>query len=275
VKRIAVWGLSACLASFLAATSGVGALRAQGSGGGTISGRVTLTDSSIGNPLIRMGMDPKCSELNAGKRVFNESVLRSADGGLANAFVDLEGKFASAPPPKGVVELVQRNCVYTPRVVGAVVGQTLRIVNKDALSHNVHSRSSHANDFNFTQPTAGLTRDIVLKGPDVMMRVGCDIHSWMATYIGVESHPYFAVTGSGGAFTIAGVPPGRYPIKVWHERFGTLTQMVTVAAGKTVNVTLTYTGKEKPVALERLPSIGPLVTVSPAAVSHGPHQHSS
>jgi hypothetical protein len=136
--------------------------------------------------------------------------------------------------------------MYTPRVVGARSGQTLKIVNTDPLVHNVHSHSTKGNTFNFTQPKAGMSNDVKLKGPDVVMRVGCDVHSWMVAYVGVEEHPYYDVSGTDGAFKIGGVPAGRYAIRVWHERFGQLTQMVTVAAGKTATVNFAYTGNEKP-----------------------------
>ena len=43
-------------------------------------------------------------------------------------------------------------------------------------------------------------------------------------YIGVVNHPYFAVTGSGGTFTLRDVPPGTYTIEAWHEKSGTQTQ---------------------------------------------------
>jgi len=52
-------------------------------------------------------------------------------------------------------------------------------------------------------------------------------------YIGVVSHPYFAVSGTGGTFEIANVPAGTYTIQTWHERFGSLTRPVRVTAGAT------------------------------------------
>jgi len=217
---------------------------AQG-GTGTITGHVKLTGPPPGNPIIRMGMDPMCAKQNAGKRPINEYVVVSDGGGLANAFVDLQGTFPNSPPPSAPVTLEQRNCVYTPRVIGARSGGSLRIVNDDPLLHNVHSGGA-TNPFNFSEQKAGASRDVKLKGPDVMMRVGCDIHSWMVAYVGVETHPYYAVSGADGTFKIANVPPGKRTIRVWHERFGPLTQTVNVAAGQTANVEFAYTGKEKP-----------------------------
>jgi hypothetical protein len=203
---------------------------------------VRLAGPSPGNPIIRMGVDPMCARVNAGKRLFHETVVRSADGGLANAFVDLEGTFPASPVPSTPVTLGQHHCVYAPHVIGARVGQILRITNDDALLHNVHSQSSRGNVFNFSEPQAGMTRDIVLEGPEVMMRVTCDVHSWMVAYVGVETHPYFAVSAADGSFRIEGVPPGRHTIRVWHERYGRLTQTVAVRSGKTAAVDFSYTG---------------------------------
>jgi hypothetical protein len=42
--------------------------------------------------------------------------------------------------------------------------------------------------------------------------------------------------------------PVTYSIRTWHERYGQLTQAVTVNAGKTTTVELAYTGKEQPAA---------------------------
>ena len=219
---------------------------AQAAGTGIIAGRVRLAGPSPGNPIIRMGVDPKCGSLNSGTRRLQEIVLRGPNGGLANAFVDLEGAFPASPLPKDVVTLDQRNCIYAPRVVGARVGQTLQVRNGDPLIHNVHGLSAGGNAFNFSQPSAGMVRNVELKTRDVMLRVKCDIHSWMVAYVGVEPHPYFAVSGADGAFTIAGVPPGRRTVRVWHERYGQLTQTVTVTAGKKSDVEINYTGTEKP-----------------------------
>ena len=68
----------------------------------------------------------------------------------------------------------------------------------------------------------------------------------MTAYIGVVSHPYFAVSDTGGTFAIASVPAGTYTIQAWHERYGSLARPVRVTAGTTTTVDIPYTGAEKP-----------------------------
>jgi plastocyanin len=214
--------------------------------GGTIKGRVRLTGKSPGNAVIRMGVDPMCGRMNAGKQVVNEQVVVSADGGLANAFVRLQGSFPRTTPPTQPVTIDQRACFYLPRVVGTQVGQTLQVRNSDPMLHNVHSLSNGTNGFNVGQPSAGMVYTFQLKQEEVMLRLKCDVHRWMTAYIGVVSHPYFAVSGTGGTFEIANVPVGTYTIQTWHERFGSLTRPVRVTAGATAIVDVPYTGEEKP-----------------------------
>ena len=222
------------------------ALAAQGAAMGTITGHVRLMSPAPPNPIVRMGADPQCSRAAGGKRVTQDIVLRSADGGLANAFVNLQGSFPATPVPTQSVVLDQRGCVFTPRVVGARVGQTIEVRNSDMTAHNVHSMSTKGNAFNTSQPLLGMVNKFPLKAEDVVMRVKCDIHSWMLAWVGAVPHPYFAVSGADGSFAIQRVPAGRHTIQVWHEAYGVLKMTVDVKAGQTATVDFSYTGKEKP-----------------------------
>ena len=73
-----------------------------------------------------------------------------------------------------------------------------------------------------------------------MVRFKCDFHGWMAAYVGVMSHPFFAVTDASGAFDLTGLPPGTYTLEAWHETFGTRTQEITIPAGGQQTVSLTF-----------------------------------
>jgi len=241
--------LTAC-AAVLMMTAGphVATPAAQAAATGTITGHVRLMSAAPANTIIRMGADPLCSRANARKRLTQEIVLRSADGGLANAFVDLQGSFPSTPAPAARVTIDQRGCIFVPRVVGARAGQTLQVTNSDPTGHNVHSLSTRGNQFNVSQPLTGMMSTFQLKNVDVVMRIKCDIHSWMVSYVGVVAHPYFGVSGESGTFRITGVPAGRHAIRVWHERYGRLTATVEVKAGATATVDFAYTGNEQPSA---------------------------
>ena len=239
--------LSTTLAVLVAGIGGVHSRPAAAQArGGTIKGRVRLTGKHPGNAVIRMGVDPMCGKMNAGKQVVQEQVVMSADGGLANAFVQLQGSFPRTAAPAQPVTIDQRACIYIPRVVGVQVGQALQVRNSDPMLHNVHSLSNGSNGFNVGQPVAGIVNTFQLKQEEVMLRLKCDVHRWMTAYIGVVAHPYFAVSGTGGTFEIVNVPVGTYMIQTWHERFGSLTRPVRVTAGATAIVDVPYTGEEKP-----------------------------
>ena len=228
------------LASALVVAFVIAAVPGAQGGTGTIRGRVSLEGTPPGNTVIRMGADPKCAAMNATKRPVQEAVAVTPDGGLANAFVRLEGTFPLTPVPAEPVVIDQRACVYGPRVVGVRVGQTLRIRNSDPILHNVHSSSAAGNSFNVGQPMAGSTFDFKPKAEELMLKLGCDVHRWMTAYVGVVSHPYFAVSGAGGSFEIGKVPAGTYTIRAWHERFGEMSKTVTVRAGSTATVDFGY-----------------------------------
>ena len=135
---------------------------------GTVRGRVRLTGKPPGNVIIRMGLDPMCVKVNAGKHVIQEMVMTSLEGSLANVFVQLQGSFPRVSIPASPVTIDQRGCVYTPRVVGAQVGQMLHISNGDALLHNVHTLSTGGSGFNIAQPLAGMVYKFKLKDEETM-----------------------------------------------------------------------------------------------------------
>ncbi len=50
----------------------------------------------------------------------------------------------------------------------------------------------------------------------------------MKAWIGVLSHPFYAVSRDDGSFEIKGVPPGTYTLVAWHEKYGEKPMQVTV-----------------------------------------------
>ncbi len=208
---------------------------------GTIEGKVVFSGKPRRNPLIRMGADPNCLEINQGKKVVNHIVKLGEGGAVGEVFVHLTGEvtYSGGVPTKPVV-IVQEGCIYHPKVSGGMVGQTLKVINKDATLHNIHAISDKRNNFNVGQPKAGMEYETKLASAEVMLKVKCDVHPWMQGYIGVLSHPYFAVTNDDGTFRIENVPAGSYSLQALQARLGTEDQQIEVKDGETVTVEFTY-----------------------------------
>jgi hypothetical protein len=84
----------------------------------------------------------------------------------------------------------------------------------------------------------------VFKGAEMKINVKCFMHPWMSGYIHVLEHPFFAITGEDGTFTIRGLPPGEYEVSVLHEASvlepSPASAAVTVVAGETKRANFTY-----------------------------------
>ena len=116
--------------------------------GGTVTGIVKYAgDKPEVQPIKEILGNAFCANCYPGGKVPNEEKFAFGKNGsediLRNVLVyvskGLEGK--SFTPPKTPVVLDQVNCVYTPHVVGVMVGQTLEIRNSDATRHPSATRA--------------------------------------------------------------------------------------------------------------------------------------
>jgi hypothetical protein len=209
---------------------------------GTVTGKVVVEGTVPPADLIRLDGDPKCESLAAGETRRAEYVVMGDGNTLQNVFVYVKDGLPGRmyPVPSEPVVLDQQKCRYVPRVLGVQVGQQLTIKNSDPLLHNVRAESAINEPFDIGTPVQGMEVKRTFVTREVMVPFKCNVHAWMNAYVGVLEHPFFAVTDSTGRFTLPKLPPGSYTIEIWHERFGTHTQQVTVAASGTNDLTFTY-----------------------------------
>jgi len=155
-------------------------------------------------------------------------LLLSPRKGLKNAVVWIENPpaDAAAPTQPAKVEMDQNGCVFIPRVVVVPAGGTVDFLNSDRLLHNIHATPKLNVSFNRTQPKSR-TIPITFAKPEIV-RINCDLHSWMVGWVVVAAHPYYAITGADGQFAFENLPPGKYNLQVWHERLGTVQASATV-----------------------------------------------
>jgi plastocyanin len=211
---------------------------------GSITGTVHFKGRKPVPKAIDMSEEPACVTAHHGK-AFDESLVVNKSGALANAFIyvkgGLEGKTFEVPTTPVTID--QSGCWFRPRVMGIQVGQTLQVVNSDPVTHNIHPMAEINREWNHSQGAGDppIARRFIK--PEIMIRVKCNIHSWMHAFIGVLPHPYFAVSGDDGTFTIKNLPPGTYTIAIWQEKLGTQEQQVTVAPNGNVEINFTFKGE--------------------------------
>lgn len=205
---------------------------------GDLSGKVSFGGKAPDMPRLRMDADRFCRAAHKAP-VASEEVVVNKNGTLKNVLVYIKGSVGKHSAPKDKALFDQVGCVYLPHVLGVQTGQQVEIRNSDNTLHNVHTLSDKNPSFNAGQPIKGHKLTKVFEKVETF-RVKCDVHSWMGAYIGVFDHPYFAVTGDDGSFTLKGVPAGEYTVEAWHEKYGVKSMKVTVPATGKQTVDFSY-----------------------------------
>ncbi len=201
----------------------------------TINGTVKFEGTAPKPAKIDMSQDPACKGTNT-----SETIV--ADGGkLANVFVYVkEGLKGTYPVPTEKATIHQQDCRYHPHVLGAMVGQTVEVVNDDPTTHNIHPTPKDNREWNESQAPKAPPIDKSFAREEILLPVKCNQHPWMKMFINVVKSPYFAVTDKDGKYEIKNLPPGDYTLAFVHEKLGEQDQKVTVAAKETKAVDASF-----------------------------------
>ncbi len=208
---------------------------------GTITGRVLFKGIPPAMPTIDMDSNPQCQREHK-TPAKAETVLVNPNGTLRNVFIHVKDGLPNAhwPVPATSARLEQDGCVYVPHVQGIMQGQNLEILNNDPVNHNVHAECEKNAAWNVSQPPRAEHRNAQFDLEETLFPVTCSVHPWMRAYIAVSSHPFYAVTGADGAFTLNGVPPGTYTIEAVHEKLGAKSGKLTVTPKGAASIEFTY-----------------------------------
>lgn len=191
------------------------------------AGDITGTIMLKGTPPAEKEIKDVATDVNCGKLhtapVKTRFYVVGAKGELADVFVTLKGisgKSTGAAAAPLVID--QKGCEYIPYVAACQTGQKIVVKNSDPVLHNIHptpiNTAGGNKEDNKAQMAGGPDLNLVFPAAENFLRFKCDVHPWMFSYINVVDHPYFAVTGADGKFTIKNVTPGKYTVVAMHRK---------------------------------------------------------
>ena len=217
---------------------------AEPAGFGTVTGSVAFSGKAPEAAELPRKSDPVC----AAKPMKSNEVIVNANATLKDVLVRItpgtvKGKFSA---PADTVQVKQQDCMYMPRVQGAVAGQVVQVENDDKTMHNVHTYKGQETILNQGQPAGSpaIKKDSIASEAAVL-KFKCDVHPWMEGFLVVTDHPFFHTTGADGAFKLDKVPAGKYTVEAWHSKYGLKTAQVTVEPNKSAEAKFSYDGTEK------------------------------
>jgi plastocyanin len=202
----------------------------------SVSGTVKFDGAAPKAAKIDMSQDANCQGSNTAENVV------VVDGKLANVFVYVKEGLGSRTfdVPKDAVTLTQSGCKYKPHVLGVMAGQTIKIVNADPTTHNIHPTPKNNRDWNESQSPQAAPLEKTFAREEISLPVQCNQHPWMRMFVNVVKNPFYAVSGPDGKFEITGLPPGDYTIAFVQEKLGEQDQKVSLAAKDSKTVDMTF-----------------------------------
>jgi plastocyanin len=197
----------------------------------SIKGTVRIKGELPRRRRIPVEADPKCAAMHGKDPLLSDEVVADAAGNVQWAFVYVKEGLGDQKfeLPKAPALVEQKGCRFEPHVFGVMAGQEVKFKNGDTLMHIVHVQPRINREFGFSQAKPGEERIKVFSSKE-LIRVFCDVHPWMVSWAHVVDHPFFSVTGPDGKYSIKGLPPGKYTLEVWHEKYKPVTQVVEVKA---------------------------------------------
>jgi len=148
------------------------------------------------------------------------------------------GRYRRRTPKLRLVE--QRDKTFLPHLLAVPPGSTVSFPNFDGIYHNVFSISS-TKKFDIGLYKDGDTREVKFDKPG-MVRLGCNIHAKMASYIFVVDAPAYVVVEGTKPFNFRSLAAGKYKARVWSEHSTTPAESEIVVRPGTNTITFDVKG---------------------------------
>ncbi|GJQ58307.1 MAG: hypothetical protein D8M57_05715 [Candidatus Scalindua sp. AMX11] len=201
------------------------------SNGGSISGTIKLKGDAPAAKMLKVDKDQAtCGHDD----IPSEALILSADNGVKDAVISITDITSGKKFSDEKVAVDQKNCVFIPHVSLAPKGQAVDLLNSDDVMHNLHSYSMKNTAFN-EGVTGGGSLPKTFEYAETI-KVTCDVHTWMTSWLIVQDNPYYELSDENGNYKIENIPAGDYTLQVWQESLGKTTQKVSVKAGKNTEV---------------------------------------
>lgn len=211
---------------------------------GTIRGVVRFEGRVPERRVLDVTSDDVCHAAHDSAPLLADDVVVNPDGTLRWVVASVRSEQVAdyrLKRPKDEVEIDQVGCRYEPHVASVMSGQRIVFKNSDRTTHNVHAMPEADGNAPFNEMAkAGSSPIIKRYKTHEYVRVKCDVHPWMESFVAVFPHPFHAVTGDAGAFEIAGVPVGEYDLDLWHQVYGKTSVEVTVQKDAVAEVEVVY-----------------------------------
>ena len=205
---------------------------------GSVSGTVTFTGTPPKMKPIDMSKEPSCASQHA-TPVTTQNVVTGPGNSLQYVVVYVSAGDPGGAPATETVRYDQKGCQYLPHVAVLEANQPLEIYNDDQTSHNIHPLATTNAEWNKSQPPGAPPIHTSYAKPE-FIPVKCNVHPWMHGYFAVLATARHAVSGTDGKFNLTGLPPGKYTLTAWHEKFGTQTQDVTITGSETATANFVF-----------------------------------
>ena len=187
---------------------------------GTIKGTTIFSGEAPSLSSFKTGKYKKA----CGPEIPNETLLIDKKR-LKNVVISLNNK--NLISKIGEYHLDKKNCRYEPHVMTMPVDTELKIHTSDPVNHNIHTYSFDNDPINIMFIPDQEEYSHEMEEAEII-KVACDLHSWMTAWIVVTPNSYATISKGNGTFEIGDVPSGNYKLTAWHETLGSLTKDITI-----------------------------------------------